>query len=55
MVSEPYNSKLWKTLGWKVPIKGDYCLCYDINFKKIVTVNDGSINKKCYVLEKIEK
>jgi hypothetical protein len=52
MFVEKYKMDKWQTIGYRIPEIGEYILCYDQNFRRVVNQVDSQMNQKAFILKK---
>lgn len=53
MFVEKYDTLKWRIKSFRKPEIGEYILCYDQNWQKIINKVDSEINKRCFIMERI--
>jgi len=55
MFIEKYDATKWQIIERREPKVGEYILCYDRDFQKMISqVEEGDIKiKKCFVMERM--
>ena len=53
MFVEKYNTLKWKIAGYRNPVIGEYILCYDRKWQKIISQVEKEIDKKCFIMKRI--
>jgi hypothetical protein len=53
MFIEKFDNAKWRSVGFRQPNIGEYILCYDQNWKRIISEVDSEINKRCFIMERI--
>ena len=53
MFVEKYDTLKWRIKSFRKPEIGEYILCYDQQWEKIISEVDNEINKRCFIMERI--